>query len=114
MTASLKAARADACRPNPENGIRMNTSTLDVAQHATSDVPDESSHIVMVPPDQPDKTPQAYVLRARIEGFTVVALCGHEWVPTKDPAPLPVCSKCLDIYQQPGKHRDERDELPSA
>jgi len=92
----------------------MTTTTAELVKSETSDEPTESAHIVMVPPDQTDDTPQAYVLRARIEGFPVTALCGHTWVPEKDPTPLPVCSRCLDIYQQPGKYRDERNELPDA
>lgn len=92
----------------------MSTATAEYVQHATSDVPAEASHIVMVPPGEPDASPQAYVLRARIEGFAVVALCGYAFVPQRNPEPLPVCSGCLDIYQQPGDHRDERDELPAA
>lgn len=83
-------------------------------QLATTDDPGAAAHIVMVPAGEPDQTPQAYVLRARIEGFPVTALCGYTWVPEKDPRDKPVCSGCLDIYQQPGDHRDERDELPDA
>ena len=80
----------------------------------TTEEPEQASHIVMVPAGEDDKSPQAYVLRARIEGFAVTALCGHEFIPQKDPAPLPVCSGCLDIYQQPGENRDSREELPEA
>lgn len=90
------------------------TSTLDLVQTNTTDEPTEAAHIVMTPPKWQPLTPQAYVMLARVEGFPVTALCGHTWIPEKDPAPLPVCSSCLEIYQQPGKHRDERDELPDA
>lgn len=86
-----------------------------IVETRTSDTPEESSHIVMLPPNnKTDATPQAYVLRARIEGFPVTALCGYTWVPEKNPAPLPVCSRCLEIYQQPGENRDDRNELPDA
>jgi hypothetical protein len=78
----------------------------------TSDSPGDSAHIVRVPPGEPDITPQAYVLRARIEGFAVTAICGYTWVPQKKAEGLPVCGRCLEIYQTPGKNRDERDELP--
>lgn len=92
----------------------MSTATEEYVETRTSEVPGDSSHIVMVPPGEPDTTPQAYVLRARIEGFPVTALCGYTWVPQRDPAPLPVCSRCLDIYHQPGDNRDDREELPDA
>lgn len=78
----------------------------------TSDSAPDSAHIVMVPPGEDDETPQAYVMRARIEGFPVVALCGYTWVPNKMAAGLPVCQPCLDIYQQPGENRDDRENLP--
>lgn len=90
------------------------TQTLEYVQTNTTDTPDEAAHIVMVPPHEDDETPQAYVMRARVEGFAITALCGYEWIPSKNPEPLPVCQTCLDIYQQPGKHRESRDELPDA
>ncbi|MEZ5239626.1 MAG: DUF3039 domain-containing protein [Microthrixaceae bacterium] len=27
------------------------------------------------------------------------ALCGHVWVPSRDPKRLPVCQQCKDIYE---------------
>lgn len=90
------------------------TLTQEYVETRTSDEPGDSAHIVMVPPGESDETPQAYVLRARIEGFPVTALCGYSWVPQKDPSPLPVCSRCLALYQQPGKNRDDREQLPDA
>ena len=92
----------------------MSTATLEYVETRTTDIPGDASHIVMVPPSEKDETPQAYVLRARVEGFPIVALCGYTWIPSKNALPLPVCSGCLDVYQQPGDHRDERDELPDA
>lgn len=80
----------------------------------TSNNKPDSSHIVMVPKDAPEKTPQAYVLRCRIEGAPIQALCGYIWVPQKDPKNLPVCQACLDIYHQPGENRDDRENLPDA
>lgn len=85
-----------------------------VQSFVTTEDPDHAAHIVTVPQGEADETPQAYVLRARILGFPVTALCGHTWVPSKDPVAYPVCGECLDIYQQPGEHRDEREELPDA
>lgn len=29
------------------------------------------------------------------EGQEITALCGHKWVPTKDPEPLPRCGLCM-------------------
>ncbi len=92
----------------------MSTLVEEYAETRLSDVPGKSAHIVMVPPGESDESPQAYVLRARVEGFPVTALCGWTWVPQRDPMPLPVCSRCLDVYHQPGENRDDREELPDA
>lgn len=89
----------------------MTTAPAELAQTSTTDDAANAAHIVMAPDGV---SPQALVLEARIEGIPVTALCGHTWIPQRDPKPLPVCSRCLDIYQQPGDHRDERDELPEA
>jgi hypothetical protein len=92
----------------------VSTATLEYVETRTSDVAAESSHIVMVPPGEKDETPHAYVLRARIEGFPVEALCGHTWVPHQNPAPLPVCETCLNIYQNDPFAGDSREDLPNA
>lgn len=90
----------------------------EIVEIRTSNSPGDSSHIVLVPGHADSggaiESPQAYVLRARVEGTPVTALCGYTWVPQKDPLPLPVCATCLDIYRQDGKHRDEREDLPDA
>lgn len=80
---------------------------------ATTDDPGKATHIVFVP-EGSQTTAHAMVLEARINGTEVEALCGYRWVPHRNPKDYPVCQKCLDIYQQPGDHRDERDELPDA
>ena len=40
----------------------------------------------------------AKVLEARINGTPLEALCGHVWVPSRDPKQVPMCQKCKDIY----------------
>lgn len=90
------------------------TITEDVVQTNTTDDPDEAAHIVSVPKGQPDKSPQAYVLRARIEGFAIKAWCGHEFIPKQDPVPLPVCEPCLAIYKHDPHGKGDRDRLPDA
>jgi len=73
----------------------------------------EQAHIVMVPPGEPDQTPQAYVMRARVEGFPVTALCGYTWVPNKQATGLPVCEECKFLYEHVGADLlDRHDNLP--
>jgi len=54
----------------------------------------------------------AKVLGARVEGTPLEALCGHVWVPSRDPKQLPVCQKCKDIYEMYRGFNDGLDETP--
>jgi len=90
------------------------TQTVEETRYVTSTDKPESAHFVMVPPGQPDESPQAYVLRARIEGFAITALCGFVWVPKQDPANLPICQECLDIYESEDRSDDSGEGLPDA
>ena len=54
------------------------------------------AHIVKT---EPGEAATAKVLEARIYGTPVEALCGHVWVPSRDPKQLPLCQKCKDIYE---------------
>ena len=54
----------------------------------------------------------AKVLQARVEGTPLEALCGHVWVPSRDPKQLPVCQKCKDIYEMYRSINDRLDETP--
>jgi hypothetical protein len=53
------------------------------------------AHIVKT---DPGESAAAKVLEARIYGTPLEALCGHVWVPSRDPKQLPVCQKCKEIY----------------
>jgi hypothetical protein len=63
------------------------------------------AHIVKT---KPGEDAAAKVLAARIEGTPLEALCGHTWVPSRDPKQLPVCQRCKDVY---GMYRDFNDGL---
>jgi len=54
------------------------------------------AHIVKT---EPGEAATAKVLEARIYGTPVEALCGHVWVPSRDPKQLPLCQKCKEIYE---------------
>jgi hypothetical protein len=94
----------------------MSTNTLDrpVGVTETTDQPDQAAHIVHVPADGSNETPQSYILRARVEGFAVTALCGHTWIPERDPQPLPVCEPCLAVCRHDPKGHGDRGDLPDA
>lgn len=82
------------------------TTTLDETTE-TEDGP--VAHIVRT---KPGEDAAAKVLQARIEGTPIEALCGHTWVPSRDPKQLPVCQKCKDIYEAYRSFNDELNETP--
>jgi hypothetical protein len=60
------------------------------------DVPPDVAHIVRV---ERGEDAAAKVLEARVTGSPVEALCGHVWVPSKDPKRLPLCEPCREVYE---------------
>jgi hypothetical protein len=54
------------------------------------------AHIVKVTPGE---SAAAKVLEARIYGTPLEALCGHVWIPSRDPKQLPLCERCKEIYE---------------
>ncbi len=72
------------------------TSTMTEERVLTSTDKPESAHIVFSP--KPDETHHAYVMRARVEGFAITALCGYTWVPNKQATGLPVCEECKEVW----------------
>ena len=65
------------------------TTTVTEERTETEDGP--VAHIVKTKRNE-DATTK--VLQARVEGTPLEALCGHVWVPSRDPKQLPVCQKC--------------------
>ena len=51
---------------------------------------DRFSHIVR----------KSLLTRAMVEGMPIMALCGKEWVPSRDPQRYPVCRTCLELFAQ--------------
>jgi hypothetical protein len=68
------------------------------------------AHIVKVGPGE---TAAAKVLEARIMGTPIEALCGHVWVPSRDPKQLPVCQACKEIYEMFRIFNDGLHDKPS-
>lgn len=77
----------------------------------TSNDKPKSAHIILE--KGKDETAAAHVLRARINGTPVTALCGFTWVPHRQASKLPVCQECRDIYEQDPLGHGDRGELPS-
>ena len=89
--------------------------TTMVQQPATTTLTDEETedgpvaHIVKT---KKGEDAAAKVLQARIEGTPLEALCGHVWVPSRDPKQLPVCERCKDIYGMYKNFNDRLDDTP--
>ena len=68
------------------------------------------AHIVKT---EPDESAAAKVLEARIYGTPVEALCGHVWVPSRDPKQLPLCAECKSIYDMYKSFNGDLPEKPN-
>lgn len=43
---------------------------------------------------------EAKVMEARVMGTPVTAMCGHVWVPSRDPMKHPICQKCIQAMKE--------------
>lgn len=69
------------------------------------------AHIVKT---EPGENAAAKVLEARIFGSPLEALCGHKWVPSRDPGKHPLCQKCKDIYEVYKAFNDGLGDTPQS
>jgi hypothetical protein len=67
------------------------------------------AHIVKT---DPGESAAAKVLEARIYGTPIEALCGHVWVPSRDPKQLPLCQACKEIYDMYREFNEGLNERP--
>ena len=68
------------------------------------------AHIVKT---DPGESAAAKVLEARIYGTPIEALCGHVWVPSRDPKKLPMCQACKEIYDMYRGFNDGLNDAPN-
>jgi len=68
------------------------------------------AHIVKT---EPGENAAAKVLEARITGTPIEALCGHVWVPSRDPRQLPMCQACREIYDTYRMYNEGLGETPN-
>jgi len=84
--------------------------TIPETEEVTETGEPEVAHIVKV---EPGETAAAKVLEARINGTPLEALCGHVWVPSRDPRQLPVCQACKEVYEMFRIFNDGLRDTPS-
>jgi len=68
-----------------------------------------AAHIVKT---EPGESAAAKVLEARIYGTPLEALCGHVWIPSRDPKQLPLCEACKNIYDMYRMFNDGLNNSP--
>lgn len=44
-------------------------------------------------------TAHSRILEARVNDTPITALCGHTWVPSRNPENHPVCQTCIEIFE---------------
>jgi Protein of unknown function (DUF3039) len=91
----------------------MSTSTHTTHETSTTNHtdPGKCAHIVKT---EPGENAVAMVLQARIEGTPITALCGHVFVPQRDPKSLPICPICKDIYDLERMMNEHLYETPRS
>lgn len=90
----------------------MSDFAIDIVTDFTTDTQRaKAAHIVRV---EPGKSAVAVVTEARIYGTPVEALCGEMFVPQQDPAKLPLCSKCKEVYDLERALNEHLNETPNA
>ena len=57
------------------------------------------SHLV---PGKNGVSGRELVMMAMVEGTPVTALCGHRWIPSRDPERFPLCPTCKEIARELG------------
>ena len=88
----------------------MPAQTVPVTDEVTETGEPVVAHIVKT---EPGENAAAKVLEARIYGTPLEALCGHVWVPNRDPKKLPLCQKCKDIYEVYRAFNDGLNDRPN-
>jgi hypothetical protein len=89
---------------------RMPVTTIPKVEEDTETGEPSVAHIVKVGPGE---TAAAKVLEARIYGTPIEALCGHVWVPSRDPRQLPVCQACKEVYDMFKIFNDGLNDSPT-
>lgn len=69
-----------------------------------------AAHIVKT---EPGESAAAKVLEARIYGTPLEALCGHVWIPSRDPKQLPLCEACKSVYEMYRMFNDGLNDKPN-
>jgi hypothetical protein len=85
-----------------------------VVEPITERIPETGEPVVAhIVKTGPDEDAAAKILEARINGTPIEALCGHVWVPSRDPKQLPLCDVCKEIYDTYRAFNEHLNERPA-
>jgi hypothetical protein len=97
----------------PLNEPGLQPSATPTIERTTEHVPETGEPLVAhIVKTEPGESAAAKVLEARIYGTPIEALCGRTWVPARDPKQLPICQKCMEIYEMYRAFNDGLNERP--
>lgn len=85
----------------------------DVREDTSNDTDTGEPVVAHIVKTEPGENAAAKVLEARISGTPLEALCGHVWVPARDPKKLPLCQACREIYDTYRMFNEGLGETPS-
>ena len=77
----------------------LTTSPVETIPATDPDLETEEPAAAHIVKTEPGESAAAKVLEARIYGTPLEALCGHVWVPSRDPKQLPLCEACKSVYE---------------
>ncbi len=99
----------------------MTVGVTEIATAPTPTITEQTEHVPQtgeptmahIVKTLPGENAAAKVLEARIYGTPLEALCGHVWVPSRDPKQLPLCDQCKSIYDMYRAVNDGLNERPN-
>lgn len=74
----------------------MSTQTISHVEETLQTGNPTLAHII-APKD--GKEGHVLAMEARFNGTEVKALCGHVFVPQRDPRSVPACQECIEIFE---------------
>lgn len=109
MSVAATVGQTGAMTETPMPLTTTDASTQLLEREETQTGEPSMAHIVKTAPGE---SATAKVLEARLEGTPIEALCGHVWVPSRDPRTLPLCGQCKEIYEMFRMFNDGLNERP--
>ena len=90
----------------------LTTSPVETIPAIDPDLETEEPAAAHIVKTEPGESAAAKVLEARIYGTPLEALCGHVWVPSRDPKQLPLCEACKSVYEMYRMFNDGLNSSP--